>query len=514
MTERKDRRTPCVVSLDIGTQGAKAAALTRDGGILAEAFVSSKLIRGAGGLVEQRPDDLLGDAVSAIAQCVAALPPGSEASAVALSGQMAGTMGVGSDGEAVTPYDSWLDTRCEAYFDAIKSLGESAVIAETGCPVTYAHGPKTLWWKHERPETYARIAKFVVPTAYVAGRLTGAGADGAYIDTTHLHFSGFADTAAGRWSDGLLSALGVEAEKMPRIVEPWERIGGLTARMAEACGLPAGTPVLAGCGDTAASTLGAGIVRPGMLFDVAGTASVLACCVDDFRPDTEHKTLITARSVVPGLWAPLAYINGGGQCIAWFRDQLRQDGAGPNFDELNRGAASMAPGADGLFFVPHFGGRVCPNNPLLRGAWIGLNWSHDKYGMYRSILESIAYEYQFYLGIVASSLPGARFDEVRVVGGGAKGALFNQIKADVLGIPYAPLRHADTGHLGNLLVAGYALGWHDDFAAEADRLIGTFGRFEPNPEAHRAYEAPKRAYPRLLEGLTELQRAVRGEARP
>ena len=503
----KERNIPCVVSVDIGTQGTKAALLTRSGDMLASAFVPSHLIRRSGGQVEQRPDDMLREFAEAVAACTSARPDAA-VEAVALSGQMAGVLGIDADGEAATPYDSWLDTRCEAQFDRIKSLGEAAVIAETGCPVTYAHGPKTLWWKHERPDVYRRIAKFVVPTAYVAGRLTGAKADVAYIDYTHLHFSGFADASAGGWSASLLRELDVDPAKLPRIANPWDRVGGLTPAWADACGLPAGTPVLAGCGDTAASTLGAGIVRPGMLFDVAGTASVLACCVDAYKPDAERKTLMFARSVVPGLWAPLAYINGGGQCIAWFREQLKDERGGPDFDDLNRGASDRPPGSDGLYFVPHFGGRVCPNNPLLRGAWVGLNWSHDKYGMYRSMLESIAYEYHIYLDIVKDALPGVRFDEVRVVGGGAKGELFNRIKADVLGVPYATLREADTGHLGNLLIAGYALGWHADFAAEADRLIAVKERFAPDPGAGAAYAGPKRRYPVLLEKIAELQGAL------
>jgi xylulokinase len=503
---KRNGRISCAASVDIGTQGTKAALLTPDGNVLTSAFVPSRLIRRSGGEVEQRPDDMLREFAEALAACTAARPDAA-IEAVALSGQMAGILGIDAAGEAATPYDSWLDTRCESQFERVRALGERAVIAETGCPITYAHGPKTLWWKHERPDVYARIAKFVAPTAYVAGRLTGGGADEAYIDYTHLHFSGFADAASGGWSASLLRELDVEPSKLPRIVSPWDRVGGMTAEWAAACGLREGTPVLAGCGDTAASTLGAGIVRPGMLFDVAGTASVLACCVDAYKPDTERKTLMFARSVIPGLWAPLAYINGGGQCIAWFKDQLAggEGGGGFDFEALNRGAEAWAPGCDGLHFVPHFGGRVCPNNPLLRGAWVGLNWSHDKFAMYRSILESIAYEYQIYLDILKGALPDVRFDEVRVVGGGAKGAAFNRIKADVLGVPYATLREADTGHLGNLLIAGYALGWHGDFAAEAGRLVAVRERFEPDAEANRAYASPKRRYPALLEKVSELQ---------
>ena len=109
---------------------------------------------------------------------------------------------------------------------------------------------------------------------------------------------------------------------MPRIVAPWEVVGEATAEAPRDFGLPAGAPVVAGAGDTAASALGAGIVRPGMLLDVAGTASVLAGCTDRFVADVKNRTLLVMRSIVPGLWHPLAYIGGGGLALRWFRDQF------------------------------------------------------------------------------------------------------------------------------------------------------------------------------------------------
>src|SRR5690606_16218680 len=107
--------------------------------------------------------------------------------------------------------------------------------------------------------------------------------------------------------------------------EPWRVIGEVTETAAREFGLAPGTPIAAGCGDTAANALGAGIVRPGQVFDVAGTASVLAGTTDRFVADTTHRALLTMRSVIPGLWNPLAYIAGGGQALRWFRDQFFSD---------------------------------------------------------------------------------------------------------------------------------------------------------------------------------------------
>ena len=117
--------------------------------------------------------------------------------------------------------------------------------------------------KHERPQDYRRIAKFVTPAGYVAGRMAGLEADQAFMDYTFIHFSGFSDAQAGAWSDELCQQLGMDREKLPRIVAPWEVIGEVTKQAAADLGWRQGTAIAAGCGDTAASALGAGIVAPG-----------------------------------------------------------------------------------------------------------------------------------------------------------------------------------------------------------------------------------------------------------
>src|SRR5918999_5570950 len=136
------------------------------------------------------------------------------------------------------------------------------VIAVSGCPPTYSHGPKILWWRQERPDEFARVAKFVVPGAFVAGRLCGLRSGDAFVDRSYVHFSNLADTAAARWSPELLADFGVEQELLPRIVDPLEIVGEVTAEGAERTGLPAGTPVAAGAGDQTAASLGAAVVDP------------------------------------------------------------------------------------------------------------------------------------------------------------------------------------------------------------------------------------------------------------
>lgn len=497
------------IGVDIGTQGTKVSLVSGLGEIVASSFRSSNLIIPSKGVVEQLPEEIFSSVVFGIREVMERSGVNKRSVvALGLDGQMAGIMGIDHNWNAVTPYDSWLDTRCEPYMPMIKQWGEEQVIQITGCPVTYAHGPKVLWWKHERPEVYRKIDKFVVPTTYVAGRLAGLKSQDAYIDYTHLHFSGFADTANNKWSHLLLDTFKVNVDKMPGIVNPWDIIGTLTAPYAEACGLLEGTPITAGCGDTAATTLGAGITATGMIFDVAGTASVLSCSVDRYKPDVETKTLIYSRSVLPELWTPLAYINGGGQCLGWFRQQLSIEDNQISFDELNTMAAYETAGSEGLYFIPHFGGRVCPNNPLLRGGWIGLNWTHNKYSMYRAIMESIAYEYNSYFDIIKTANGGIQFTHANVVGGGAKSELFNSIKADVLNVPYSTLNINDTAPIANAVIAGYAIGLYKDIPSTIERFVKEKQRIEPDFERHQVYQKYTKSYKSLLEKMTSVYEEI------
>ena len=136
--------------------------------------------------------------------------------------------------------------------------------------------------ENEYPHIYKKTAKFIPPNAYVAGRITGLSGHEAYFDYTHLHFSCLADNANKSWSEELLQVFEIDREKMARIVSPFDVIGEVKKEFAELSGLMEGTTVVAGCGDTAASTFGSGMFERGQVLDCAGTASVLCSVVDKF----------------------------------------------------------------------------------------------------------------------------------------------------------------------------------------------------------------------------------------
>jgi len=351
---------------------------------------------------------------------------------------------------------------------------------------------------------------------YVAGRMANLSGDDAFIDPSYLTFFGLSDTARRTWSDELSEMFDLPLDKLPRIVPATEIIGRLSPEAAQACGLAAGVPLVAGTGDQVAGAIGAGVIKSGQIYDVAGSFSVLATCLDRFLVDMRHGMLQSlAGPVSDDHWYPMTYVGGGGLTHRWFHDQFGAEERSQGEKEgtsayqlLDAQAADLPPGAEGLLFVPHLGGRACPSDPDIRGAWVGFTWTHRKPHFYRAVLESIAYDFAQALNVVREYCPGVRFSEVRAIGGGARSDLWNQIKADVLGIPYVRLRRESVHTLGCAIIAGHAVGVYPDIADTAIKLTPTVGRFEPRPDYHRHYQCYVEAYRQAFDPLRGLYQTL------
>ena len=506
-----------MIGVDLGTSGTKAALYQIDGKLIAAASVEVPLFYPKPGVVEQENEDFYTSAAKTVRTCIesSGVEP-NEIAAIAFDSQMAGVGSIDEDFKPATRFDSWLDMRCQPYIEWMDKEAGDQITQLTGCPPTCDHGPKMLWWKNELPDTYQRIAKFVMPGTYVVGRIAGLKADQAFIDHTYIHFSGFSDGQKTAWSDELCERFGLDKDKLPKIVDPCDIVGEVSEKAAKEFGLAPGTLIAAGAGDTAANALGAGIVNPGMLFDVAGTASVLAGCTSKFVADTKNRALITMRSVIPGLWNPLAYIGGGGLALRWYRDQFYNLTRGANlpiadedlYPEMIALAETIAPGSEGLFFSPHLGGRICPSSPDMRGAWVGVSWSHTMAHFARAILESIAFEYAYYLKILKDSLPDLVLVEARVVGGGARSEVWNQIKADILNVPYQRLVGNEFGAWGAAMIAGKAAGLISDLGSHAEQSARLNGKpFSPLKGNHEAYIPLIEKYIRLEQALNQFYKS-------
>jgi len=126
----------------------------------------------------------------------------------------------------------------------------------------------------------------------------------------------------------------------------------------------------------------------------------------------------------------------------------------------------------------------------MRGSWLGFSWGHTQAHFARSVLESVAYEYAYYLNILRELIPNLALFEARVVGGGAASPVWNQIKADVLGVPYQPLQGNEFGSWGSAMIAGKAAGIFDDLVTVAsEQARPASDPLPPDPDNHAAYQA-------------------------
>ncbi len=491
-----------VIAVDMGTQGTKTVLYDEALNEIATSFEQSNLISPNSGEIQQDPDEIFDSVVNTVKEVVEKAGVASkDICSIGIDSQMSGIMGIDKDWKSSTYYDSWLDTRCEKYMPMMKERCGKRIMELSGAGVTYDHGPKIVWWKHEQPGGYANTDKWIIPSVYAVGRICDLKGEDAYIDYTNLHFTTFADNLKKAWASELTEPFDVDINKLPRIVNPTDIVGKVGKSFAAATGLLEGMPVVAGAGDQPATAFGAGIIKQGKVYDVGGTASVFSFFVGDYRPDLKYGAFMQMRSVLDGNWQPMGFINGGGLCLRWFRNELAGRDGKVSYDDLSEEAKDLAPGSGGLVFIPHFGGRVLPNDPNVRGSWVGLKFSHKREHLYRAIMEGLAYENRFYQQVASEMYPDMELKTVYALGGGAKSRLFNSIKADILGLPYAKLERGDSALVGSAVIAGYGVGLFDSLTEPIEKVTKVTETVQPNMENHVLYQPYFEAYKDVIEAL-------------
>jgi len=491
-----------VLGIDLGTSLVKAGIYSFDGTMQARATHPIALQRSPQGRTEQDLDEFYDAAAAATRQCLAGSGFAPERiGAIAVAGQMAGVGIVDDEHRPLALFDSWLDTRCSDVVDELSRTVGDRITAVAGCPPTISIGPKMVWWGRHEPALCAQAAAFVTAAGYVAGRAAGLSGRQAFIDPSYLHFTSVADVALGRWDQALVDAVGVDPGLLPTVVESTSIVGQLTTQAARDFGLPVGTPIAAGCGDTAASALGSGATEAGQAFDIGGTAAVFGVCLPLFAPDAAHRTLMTMRAALPGRWYSLAYVGGAGQVIEWMCREVLGHAALDEaaYADLADAVSAVAAGSDGVVLSPHFAGRIAPVAPGMRGSVIGLSPTQGRSHLARAMLESIAFEYRHYAEIVRGVAPQWPVEEVIGMGGGSRLGVWNQIKADVLMTPYRPVVEVEPGTRGAALVAMAALG-HDCPALESS-ASGPI--VVPDPSKQQAYDAAYGRYRRWSDHLAD-----------
>ncbi|MGD0726613.1 MAG: FGGY family carbohydrate kinase [Spirochaetia bacterium] len=487
------------IGADLGTSGIKAGVTDVGGRVLASLYWETELTSSGPGRMAQSPEDFFAQTLRIIrAVMEKAGISGNEVQGIALDGQMGGVIGVDRSFVPLTGLDMGLDIRSEKY-NALVHQQHGKLLRSLSCG-SPRNTPKIMWWQGEQGPTYRKVVKFVTLGGFVAGRLAGLRGEDAFLDYTSLAFFGNEDARRRAWSDELSTAFGLDLEKFPRIVEPWEIVGTLTAAAARESGLLEGTPVAAGAGDQPAGLLGGGFLRPGALCDVSGSSTLLFQCVDYYRPDTAFGAVAYIPSILEDRYHALSYINGGGIALSWLRDGILKGSAFTSYEKLTRGAAALPAGADGLLFVPYFGGRQCPYDADFRGGWLGLNWGHRPEHLFRSMIEGLTYDCAVGLKNLRKLFPEYRPQELDSYGGGSRNGLWSQIKADVLGLPVRCLESHDFAITGCALVAARALGAITEFDASRRADAADCPVYRPDPATAEKYAGYLEAFEACCSG--------------
>src|SRR5829696_7240322 len=449
-----------LIGLDIGTSGVKALAVREeDGGIVGRCEVGYPLSTPRPDWAEQDPADWW----RATQQALAALAV-DDVAGIGLSGQMHGLVALDAAGEVIRPAILWNDGRTAAECAEIEErVGLERLIALTGNrALTGFTAPKLLWLREHEPESYARIAKIMLPKDYVRWRLCGEHA----IDMADASGTLLLDVAGRRWSGEVLAALELDPAWLPRLLESPD-VSGET---------PAGVPVAAGAGDQAAGALGVGVDRPGPLSVALGTSGVVFAALPAFAAD-ERARVHAFCHAVPGGWHAMGVMLSAAGSLAWLRDTIAP---GAEFGALVGEAAAWEPGVEGLTFLPYLAGERTPHaDPEARGSFTGLTLRHDRGALVRAVLEGVAYGLRDSLDLLREL--GVAPERARVSGGGARSELWLRIVASVLELPLERPEIEEGAAYGAALLGGVAGGTWPDTAAAVAAAVQVRGEVEPDP---------------------------------
>jgi xylulokinase len=494
-----------IVGIDVGTGGTRTVIVHADGRIVASATEAHEPFESAQiGWAEQRPEDWWRAATRSVRHALTQADlRGHEIGCVGFSGQMHGAVLLDGSDDVVRPALIWCDVRThEQCLELTSRIGADRIIRLTCNPaLTNFTLTKLLWTRENEPRLWSRVRAVMLPKDYVRFRLTGERAT----DMADASGTLMLDVARRRWSDEMLQATGIDRAVLPALHESPDVCGTISAAGADASGLAAGTPVVAGAGDQAAGAAGMGIVAPGSVSATIGTSGVVFAATDWPAVDPRGR-LHTFCHAIPGRWHVMGVTQAAGLSLRWFRDRFASgavnDGEDP-YDRLTREAATVAAGADGLLWAPYLMGERTPHlDPHARGALIGLTASHTRAHVVRAILEGVAFSLKDTLTIFEEM--NVPMNSIRLGGGGSRSPLWRQIQADVYGQELETVEAEEGAAYGAAILAGVGGGLWPTVDAACDAIVRVSGRVRPKAASASTMEASYAAYRRMYPAITSI----------
>ena len=470
--------------LDIGSTGAKITVLEESGTPLHTGY--AEYARNTGPH-EVDPESIWAAVKRLLADAAKAVPT-IEAVGITSFGESFALLDE-HDG-VLMPSMMYTDPRGEAEANWLREkLGAEAIGSIAGAaPHSMFSLPKLMWVKRNQPDLFLRAKRVCLIVDYLVYKLTGR----RLIDYSLAARTMGLDVRNLCWSETIFNAADIDPALFSKPVPSGTDAGVILPSLAEELGVHRGLRVVVCCHDQVAAAVGAGVTRPGIAIDGAGTTQ---CVTPVFSPMPPGNALQNSNyPVVPFLWpdtyCTYAFTFTGGSLVKWFVDNFagigRQEAAEKGISVYDFLESHMRDEPTGILALPHFAGSGTPTMDTgSRGAVVGLTLSHRPADLYRAVLEGIAYEMR--LNLERLSEADIFVSGLNASGGGAKSALWLQMKADILGVPVTRMSVDEAGTVGGIMLTGVATGVYQDLDEAAGVLVRPLRVYEPRQVMRERY---------------------------
>jgi xylulokinase len=497
-----------MIGLDVGTGGSKAVLLDSDGDVLASSVEAHPSIVPRDGWVEQEPSEWLRSATGCLRGLREACPDVT-VDAIALSGQMSGPVLLDASGNVVGNCPIWADLRAvDEAREVADRVGHERLIALAGKPAVPAYtAPKLLWLRKHEPERFARVAKVLLPKDYVRWYL----ASHLATDPTDASNTLLFDIREQAWSEEIVSALELPLSLLPDVVPTASQAGGLAKEPARTTGLPTGTPVVTGAGDSITAAIAHGVGSDDAVLCVLGSAGNVSAAFD--APVIDPLARIhTGCYATADSWIATGVQQAAGLALQWLRDCLRTTGRPDlGYDELIQHAEQVPAGAGGLIFLPHMAGERSPRyDPDTRGVFFGLSLQHTVGHLVRAVMEGVAFAQRQSIDVFLEL--GTPVSRLICAGGGAQSNLWRHIQASVNQMPVGHVtvgdQPVDSSAAGAAVIAGVWAGAFPSWEHGAGLIAREDMPVLPDDADAALYEAAFGVYLELSRSLSTPVRSL------
>lgn len=490
-----------VLGIDVGTTSVKAILLSDQGEIVDEASRAHDLVSPHLGWAEERADIWWSNVIECVREIVGRDQRRTgKIRCIGCSGMVPAVVLLDEEGNPLRNTIQQNDARAFRQLQRMKTeLDQEKLFALTGGKTNQQHVlPRLLWVKEEEPEVWEKTRTVMGSYDYIVYKMTGKKS----LEINWAVESGSYDIRKREWLEEDLKAYGMSSALFPPVHLSMEPVG-VTKGIEVLMGLPDGIPVIAGSADHVASTLSAGITKPGDLLIKFGGAGDILYCVDGIQTDPR---LFFDYHVVPDHYLMNGCMAASGSLVKWFVKDIIHEERPEIFRELDQEAMRVPAGSQGLVILPYFLGEKTPIfDPEARGVMVGLTLSHTKAHIFRAILESVIYGFRHHVEILREM--GYEPSRIMATNGGAKSKFWCQIAADVLGSKIISYKNHPGSSLGVAFLAGMQAGIFKDWE-EIQKCLPKSQVYEPDMENvktyNKAYKVYRELYPKLQPVFHEL----------